>query len=187
MATMSSNRNTAAQNGIVSTLDRIGDVAVAKPAAFVARRVEEQTDALSVVQRLTATAHLLNAVLSRFTALAYEPLRDGTPAAIDTVTGIVGIPAPWATNSYARWGLKRGEQATMRRYLRQWQFDRTAAPALYFYNRQVNRWCANLEDYPDLRAALRVLERGLFTAEIVAQMERTERAADARRRHRGRT
>ena len=186
MATMSSNGNTAVQNGIVSTLDRIGDVAVARPAAFVERRLEEQTAALSQKQRYEATAHLLNAALSRYVALVYEPLADGTPAGLDPVNGTVRIRAPWASNSYRTWSLRRQEQTVMLAYMKNWQRSTKGAPAIFAYDPAINRWTANLTDYPDLRAALAVLRVGVFTAELVAKIEQHERARDARRRTKGR-
>lgn len=185
MATMS-NGSSAVQNGIVATLDRIGDVSIARPAEYMQRRLEEQTAALSVKQRYEATAHLLNAALSRYVALVYEPLADGTPAGIDPVSGTVRIKAPWASNSYRAWSLRRQEQIVMLAALKHWQRATTGAPPLFRYNRVTNRWQANLDDYPDLRSALAVLRNGVFTAESVAHWEQSERARDARRRTKGR-
>lgn len=179
MAAMS---NDTVRNGIVSTLDRIGDVAVTRPAAYMERRLEEQTAALSVKQRYEATAHLLNAALSRYVALVYEPLADGTPAGIDVVTGTVRIRAPWASNSYRTWSLRRQEQIVMLAYMKNWQRSTKGAPAIFHYDPAINRWQADLVAYPDLRAALAVLRSGVFTAELVAKIEQYERARDARRR-----
>ena len=182
MATMSSNGNTAVQNGITATLDRIGDVAVTRPTAYVERRLEEATAALSVKQRYEATAHLLNAALSRYVALVYEPLADGTPAGLDPVNGTVRIRAPWASNSYRTWSLRRQEQTVMLAYMKNWQRSTKGAPAIFRYDPAINRWQADLVAYPDLRAALAVLRVGVFTSELVAKIEQHERARDARRR-----
>lgn len=176
------NGNTAVHNGIVTTLGAIGDVAIARPAAFVERRLEEQTAALSVRQRFEATALLLNAALSRFTVLVWEPLGDGTPAGVDPISGFVRVKAPWASHSYKAFGLRRAEQATMHRYMHHWSSTRRGAPALFLFDATALRWAANLTDYPDLAAALAVLRNGVFTAELVAKLEHANRAADARRR-----
>lgn len=181
MATMNSN-GAAVHGGIVTTLNAIGDVSIARPAAFIERRLEEATAALSVRQRFEATALLLNAALSRFTVLVWEPLADGTPAGIDPISGFVRVKAPWASHSYKAFGLRRGEQATMHRYMHHWSNTRRGAPALFLFDGAALRWAANLAQYPDLAAALAVQQRAVFTAELVAKLEQANRAADARRR-----
>jgi hypothetical protein len=182
MATTNGNGFTAVQNGITATLDRIGDIAVARPATYVAQRMEERTAALSERQRFEATAALLNAALSRYTTLVFEPMDDGTPAGVDPVSGFVRIKAPWTTNSHKSYGLRRQEQIVMAAYMQHWQRSTRGAPPLFEYNPTCNRWAANLVAYPDLRAALNVLQVGVFTADLVAKIERHERARDARRR-----
>lgn len=184
MKTTNSNGNgyAAVQNGIVTTLDRIGDVALARPAAFLAERLEQQTAALSEKARFEATAALLNAAMSRYVALVFEPLADGTPAGVDPVTGFVRIKAPWASNSYKSWGLRRGEQAVLLAYLKYWQRRADYAAPIFLYSASSNRWSVNLNRYPDLRAALAVVQHGVLTAEGVAEIERSERAREARRR-----
>lgn len=184
MATVN-NGSTAVRNGILATLDAIGDVAIARPAEYLQHRLEEQTAALSVRQRYEATAALLNAALSRYTCLVYEPLDDGTPAGIDP-NGVVKVRAPWASNSYRAWGLRRQEQIVMLAYLRNWQRSTKGAPAIFRYDPAINRWTVDLANYPSLAAALAMLQPGPFTAELVAKIEHHERARDARRRRAGR-
>lgn len=185
MTTTHSNRNgyAAVQNGVVATLDRIGAVALARPAAYLAERLEQQTAALSEKARLQATAELLNAAMLRYVALVFEPLADGTPAGVDPITGFVRIKAPWATNSYRFWGLRRQEQGVLLAYLKYWQRSTEGAPPIFLYAASSNRWAVNLRRYPDLRAVLPVVQAGILTAELVAEIERSERAREAQRRY----
>lgn len=169
-----------AQRAAADTILRAADLGLAKPAAFVASRIEERTIRTSEAQRIAAIAALLHRTLQDYTTLVYDPLPSGRPSGIDPVTGLLQLPAPWTTTSHRKWGLRRSEQAILLEYLRKWE-RRPKLPPLYLYADESRRWAANLGDYPTLAAVEPVFQANLFPVDLIADIERGVRAKEAAR------
>ena len=181
---MSNSKNfvNGAQAAAVATLDRIADVGLARPALYIERRLDERAAEMSEVARAAAVAALLNRALLRYGEICWEPI-DGKPAGLDWATGRCLRPAPWTTTSYRTWGLRRGEQMVLLRYMRLWSAQ-PAIPPVWTYARASKRWYGNLGDYPTLRAVVTTLQRGIVEAGAVIDLERQLRAKDAARKAR---
>lgn len=169
-----------AQRAATETILRAADMGMARPAAFVASRIEERTIKTSNAQRIAAIAALLHRTLQDYTVLVYDPLPSGRPSGIDPVTGLLQIPAPWTTTSHRKWGLRRSEQAILLAFLRKWE-RKPKLPPIFLYADESRRWCANLGDYPTGRAVEPVFRSNLFPVDTVADIERAERAKEAAR------
>jgi hypothetical protein len=169
-----------AQRAATETILRAADLGMARPAAFVASRIEERTIKTSEAQRIAAIAALLHRTLQDYTALVYDPLPSGRPSGIDPVTGLLQLPAPWTTQSHRKWGLRRSEQAILLEFLRKWE-RKPKLPPLYLYADDSRRWAANLGDYPTLAAVEPVFRATLFPVDTVADLERGVRAKEAAR------
>lgn len=175
-----------AQRAASETMLRAADLGMARPAAYVAARLENRTAIASEAQRLGAIAELLNRTLQDYTLLTFDPLPSGRPSGFDHVSGIVRIPAPWTTASHRKWGIRRGEQAIMLRYMHLWA-ARPTIPPIYIYAPELRRWCVALGDYPTIDQAGPIVQRGIFTADAIAKIEHAIRADEARRKRAPRT
>lgn len=169
-----------AQRAATETILRAADLGMARPAQFVASRIEERTIRTSEAQRIAALCALLHRTLQDYTALAYDPLPSGRPSGIDPVTWLLQLPAPWTTTSHRKWGLRRSEQTILLEFLRKWERRPKLAP-LYLYVAESRRWAANLGDYPTLADTQPLFQGELFKPDLIADIERGCRAREASR------
>ena len=169
-----------AHRAAADTMIRAADLGLARPSAYVTERLLQRATIQSETQRMTAIAELLNRTLQDFTCYVYDPLPSGKPSGFDPFTGIVAIPAPFTTTSYKRWGLRRSEQAIMMGFMRNWQ-ARPKLPAIYLYAPTIRRWLVNTSDYPTIAEAGPIVAKGLFFADIIAQIERKIHTEDLQR------
>lgn len=172
------------ETALTKTLDRIGDVAIARPAQHLAQRLDTRSTVQSAAAQAAATAALLNATLLEFTRCVYEPAPGSmVPAGIDRGDWRLLLTAPWS-NHYQDWGLRRYEQRMLRMYLFAWQ-ERPARPPVFVFSQDTLRWHANLTDYPTFRAAGAAVKDVIPAAAVVdyrAELRAEQRVRLARKR-----
>lgn len=113
-------------------------------------RAADVSLSLSRTGAAQATAELLNEAVNKLIAMLYQVDSDGVRANVD-VDGRIEIPCPWGSAGRPRYGLRRTEGDTLRKYVQFLAEQRRPTPLFTF---DAGRWWLNVFDYPDREKAL---------------------------------
>ena len=136
--------------------------ALPEPDPHVRRRMADAAEALNLAGRMAAHVELANEALTRFALLLYVQDTDNHWANIDGRTGRVLLPAPWGSDGWKRWGLRKWEAETMRAIMLARVADHKR-PALFDYSPLTRSWFLNAADYPNVEACNHYLKRAAVT------------------------
>ena len=128
-----------------------------KPTTRARQSAQKAAQRLSRLGWSKASAELINEAMSQFLRLLFAFDADaGIWPHVDEGSGVILLPTPMSSKSYAKWGLRRTEAAALRLHLvrleDQARKGQAPAPALV-YDADVRRWLLN-RDYTRLQEAL---------------------------------
>ncbi|MBX3001923.1 MAG: hypothetical protein KF893_25585 [Caldilineaceae bacterium] len=115
------------------------------------RRAENVSRELTRYGAAAAYAEKLNSAVFELIHRLYEPDTDGVLCNVDPVSGRFNIDATWGSVGRPKYGLRRTEGDTLRRYV-QWLSVQKHPRRLFWHAGQ--RWYVDLAEYPDLDDAL---------------------------------
>lgn len=99
-----------------------------------------------------ATAVLLNESVLKLIGLLYQTDADGVLCNVNA-DGRIEIPAPWGSTGRPRYGLRRTEGDTLRRYVQ--HLETIKRPVrLFYFDEEASRWYLDIFTYPTQESAL---------------------------------
>ena len=133
------------QRNVVDTLRQAGMVASANVERFQ-EPLQQRADELSRKTWLTGQALTMNAALLRLWTLTWELDEVGNPLGFDP-TGQLLIGVPWSWRQCGASGLRRGQCATLARFIKEWTSKPLDAKRWTPIYLQKNRWFINTRDF----------------------------------------
>lgn len=139
-------------NGIVKHFEEHQkEILTAKVLRKARQRAADVSQSLSRRGAAAATAELLNEAVFKAIRYLYEEDADGVPPNVDA-DGKILIPLPWGSVGRPRYGLRRTEGDTLRRYVQWLETQRRPAARLFYF--ESTKWYLDCWTYPTEADAL---------------------------------
>ena len=139
-------------NGLVKHFEEHqAEILTAKVLRKSRRRAQDISASLTRKGAAQATAELLNEAVCKAIGYLYEVDSDGVPANVDS-DGRILIPLPWGSVGRPKYGLRRSEGDSLRRYAQWLETQKRPAPRLFYFEN--GKWYLDCWTYPTLSDAL---------------------------------
>lgn len=135
------------------------------PSHYVAQRIADAAESLSLAGTLAARVELCNEALCKLVELVYQADADNRAANVDLVSLRLLIPVPWGSRGWKRWGLRAHEGLVMRAIMlgRQANWQQGQVAPLFVYDPAGRYWTLNALDHPRIDNARAWLKANVIT------------------------